>query len=406
MEAAKQMRTVIKGGQLLDGTGATPIPEGAVVVEGNRIVAAGNSAELRAYEEGASIVDAAGGTILPGFFDCHVHICHVLANANLWGGLMGRWLEEREQILNGVMQLNWALDAGLTTLRSPGEGTLAIFDMRALTANNSLRGPRIIACGKIICMTGGHGHKEGRECDGVDEVRKATREQIKAGADWIKLAATGGARSSNEKIASTQLDEEEMAMAVHEASKAGLKVCVHALGTAGIKNALRAGVSCIEHGAFLDDEAVQWMVDRDVTLVPTLSVYQALVERGLGMGVEAFAPVRAREVVKHHVASLRLAVKAGVRVAFGTDSGGPYHPIGKDVVMELEMMREAGMTPMQLVQSITGTAAEAMGVGDRLGTLQEGKLADVVIVDGNPLADLAAMGRVKFVMKDGLVFKQ
>lgn len=400
------MRTEIRGGRVLDGTGAAPLADGSVIVEDGRIAAAGKAASERAEADGSRVVDARGGTILPGFFDLHVHLCHTLADSDIWGWPMGHWLDDREQTLNGVLQGQRAVDAGLTTVRDTGEASPGVFSLRALWSKNILRGPRALACGRAVCETGGHGYRTGREADGVDEVRKATREQIKVGADWIKVAATGGARGPVEKITSTQLDEDEMRMVVHEAAKVGMKVCAHAHAADGIKNALRAGIKTIEHGVLLDDEAVALMVENDAYLVATLSVYRALSERGAAKGAEDYAQEKAREVMVHHSTSLRRALDGGVKIAFGTDAGGPYHPIGKtSVVEELEMMREAGMSPMQTIESLTRVSAEALGLDDRLGTLQAGKLADVVIVDGDPLKDVSAIGRVKFVMKEGVVLK-
>ncbi|MCC7104960.1 MAG: amidohydrolase family protein [Chloroflexi bacterium] len=391
------MRTLIRNGRLIDGTGKPPVAETAVLVEDGRIAAVGQTAGPPCSTPVDAVVDAGGGTILPGLIDCHVH---------LLGGRSTRAMDDVQQALYGAVSAALAIEAGLTTVRDCGARGSGIFALRELCASNQLRGPRILTSGRALCMTGGQGSGWGaRECDGPEELRKGARETVKAGADWVKLYGTGGAASPSQVAASAQLDEDEIRSAVREAARAGLKTCVHAVSTLGIKEALRAGAHTIEHGVFLDDEAARMMAERGAVLVPTLSVYRCAVDRGAALGLPPYMVASSREVLAPHRESVRRALDAGVSLAFGTDSSGEFHPVGKDTVLELELLREAGLAPMDVLQSITRVAAEALGQQASLGTVETGKLADLVVVDGDPLVDLSALGRVRLVMKDGAILK-
>lgn len=394
------MRYSIVHATVVDGTGAEPVHDARVDVEDGRITWVGRLAD-RPVDGETELVDATGKTVVPGLADCHVHLCHTLAREAEWGPPAGRWLSEPEQVVNGVVQAQRALRAGLTTVRDLGSATEGIFAISRLTDTGTVQGPRILAAGRIICMTGGHGYRTGRQCDGPVDARKATREQIRAGASWLKLAATGGARSPNEKLTSVQLDDDEMRAVVAEAARAGLSVAAHANASPGVAAAVRAGVRTIEHGVHLDDEVIELMAQSGVALVPTLSVYRRLAERGLTEGAEPYACAKAEEALDAHVESIARAVRGGVRIVFGTDAGGPYHPVGADNVVELELMREAGMSPNDVLRAATADAADVLGVGAETGTVTSGKDADLVVLDGDPLQDLSAYGRIVSVARRG-----
>jgi imidazolonepropionase-like amidohydrolase len=396
------MSILIKNCNLIDGTGAALVSNGWLLINGPVIEAVGQGQEM---PQADSVVDAGGQAVIPGLIDLHVHLSHTLPDPDRWQRPVGTWLNDIEQTINGVVQARRCIGAGLTTVRDTGCGNTSIFSIRDLVRADVLEGPRILAAGKAICMTGGHGYRTSREADGPDEVRKAAREQIKAGADWIKVSATGGARSPNEKITSTQLDEDEIRAAVHEAEKVGIRVASHSHAAAGIKNSIRAGVRTIEHAVMIDDEAASMMLDQGTYVVPTLSVYRALISKGKEKGAEDFARQRAAQVTVHHTESIARAAQRGVRVAFGTDSGGPYHPAGGPGELELEarLMTEAGMSPMQVLMAATRVSAEALDLGEVIGTLEPGKRADLVILDGDPLTDLSSYSRVLKVYRDGVL---
>ncbi|WP_214106239.1 metal-dependent hydrolase family protein [Acrocarpospora catenulata] len=388
------MRTLIVNAVLLDGTGADPVPGASVLVEGDRIVEIDVTGTAR-RPSADLVVDAGGGTLMPGLIDLHVHF--------LGSSQTASWTEI-DKTLYGVEQGRLALDAGITTARDVGAKEQSIFALRDHFADGRLDGPRVLACGAMIAMTGGHGSPfNTRECDGPDEVRKGTREQLRAGADWIKISATGGAATANEKITSVQFDPEEMRMAVHEATKAGKYVCAHAHAALGIRQAVQAGVRTIEHGVFIDDETAAVMLEHGAWLVPTLSAYVAIVEQGPAFGIPAYMQDKARMVTGLHVQSVARAYQAGVPIAFGTDAAGRYNPIGRSVVREVELLTEAGMPLAEVARSATSVAAEALGIADTVGTVEVGKRADLIILAGDPLRTAGAYRSVSFVMSGGVV---
>jgi imidazolonepropionase-like amidohydrolase len=247
-------------------------------------------------------------------------------------------------------------------------------------------------------MTGGHGWFIGIESDGPHEMRKAVRQNLKLGADCIKVIATGGVLSPGVEVGSSQLDEDELAVAVREAHKAGRRVAAHAIANAGIKNALRAGVDTIEHGCFLDAEAVDMMKSAKTWYVPTLCAPHALHERR--GDVPAYVARKTEEVYEAHRESFKLALRKGVRIATGTDAGTPFN-LHEGYAIELTLMSELGMPADRVLSAATVDAAEALGLSGEIGVLAEGACADVVAIDGDPLRDLAAARRVKCVMSRG-----
>lgn len=389
------MRTLITGGNLVDVRAAETVEDGYLLVEGTRIREVGRG---RYAGEADRVVRADGRWIVPGFIDLHVHF--------LGSSQTAKWTTV-QKTLYGVEQGRRALDAGITTARDVGAKERSIFELRSHFADGRLDGPRMLACGAMICMTGGHGSPfNSRECDGVDEVRKGTREQLRAGADWIKLSATGGAATANEEITSSQLDPEEMLMVVHEASKAGKSVCAHAHATSGIAEAVRAGVRTIEHGVFIDDDTAALMRERGAWLVPTLSAYVAIVEQGDKFGIPKYMTDKAAEVTRHQKESTARAFAAGVPIAFGTDAAGPYNPIGRSVMREAELMADCGMGLGEILAAATTGAADALRIGEETGSLEAGKDADVLLLGSDPLASTAAYGRVELVMRAGSVRRE
>jgi imidazolonepropionase-like amidohydrolase len=266
-------------------------------------------------------------------------------------------------------------------------------------------GPRILAAGLAIEMTGGHARDLGLEVDGPHEARKGVRTMLRAGVDLIKLMATGGVYTEGEEPGSPQLTVEEMSAAVEEAHKAGRKVAAHAEGLQGILNAIDAGVDTIEHGNFLDEEAAQRMVAGGQVLVPTLSPFYRMAQLGTAGGIPEYAARKAKQVVSGSFHAIDLAKKYGIPIASGTDDGSPRLPHGV-LVYELELLVHAGLSPLEALNSATVVAAKACGLSDQVGTLEPGKSADFVGVSGDPLHDISALRNIDTVVIQGALAKR
>jgi imidazolonepropionase-like amidohydrolase len=266
-------------------------------------------------------------------------------------------------------------------------------------------GARIITCGPCLTMTGGHGWMGGLEVDGCDEVRKAARKNIKQGVDLIKIMATGGVMTPGVEPGSPQLTEEEMRAGIEEAHKAGRKTASHAQGVTGIKNVIRAGIDSIEHGFYLDDEAIEMMLKRGVALVPTLVAPFHIIEGGLTAGIAAYAVEKATRCYQDHLESFKRAHKAGVKIAMGTDAGTPLNRHGANA-LEIVKMVEHGMSNIEALLAATKVAADVCDRADLLGTITIGKLADILVIEGNPLQDITILQqseKIKLVIQEGKV---
>lgn len=387
-------RLILTEALLLDGTGAPPRPGAAVAVEDGRIVDVGEGAA----GEGPRL-DLGGRALLPGLVNAHVHLC-------LDGSADPVSAMQREPAaltaLRAALHARATLEAGVTTVRDLGGRDYVELAVRRAVEEGLWPGPRILAAGKVICMTGGHGHWIGREADGPDEVRKAVREQLRAGADLVKVIATGGVMTPGVEPGAAQLGPDELRAAVEEAAKAGRRVAAHAQGTRGIADAVEAGVASIEHGIFLTEGTLEAMRARGTVLVPTLVAAARIAEAPPGAGVPAWMVAKSRAVVEAHGASFVRAARAGVRIAAGSDAGTPLNPHGS-LLPELRLMARHGMSAAECLRAATATAAELLGVGDRLGRVAPGYLADLVAVEGNPAEDLEALDRVVLVVARGRV---
>ncbi|MCP4693299.1 MAG: amidohydrolase family protein [Desulfobacterales bacterium] len=395
------MTTAFVNGLVILGNGR--FLEGAtVLVEGEKIVrvAAGNVA----LPAGAREISLAGRALLPGFIDCHVHLILDGSPDPLPSCLSG---SSPANTLKAAHFARETLMCGVTTIRDMGSRDGIDFSLRAAVASGLIPGPRMLVSGEMICMTGGHGWQFGREADGPDQVGKAVREQIKAGADIVKFIATGGVMTPGVEPGCEQLSEGELRAGIREAHKAGRKTGAHALGARGIMNALRAGIDSIEHGAFLDEEAAALMVRRGVHLVPTLSALHHIETRGAAAGIPAFAVEKSLKLKPFLQNSIRVAREAGVLVAMGTDAGTPYNLHGKNLE-ELKRLTERGFSPMEAIEAGTGIAARALGLEKELGAIEEGKLADLVMVEGNPLEEIDRLldpDAIRVIMKGGVFAK-
>jgi imidazolonepropionase-like amidohydrolase len=402
-------------GTLLDGSGREPVANAAVVIEGERVAQAGPAREV-AVPRDARTIDVAGMTIMPGIIDCHVH----MAGAAGYDLLRKLVTPPSLDLLYVVPNLQRTLEAGVTTVRDAG-GTPA--GVRMAIEQGIIAGPRMLTAVGFLTQTGGHADGMMPCCvdlrqaiwpdlpvgpvDGAEAVRRRTRELLRAGADWIKLCTSGGVLSPADAPSAAQFTVEEIAAAVYEAAAQGKRCMAHAQSTLGIKNAITAGVASIEHGIWLDDEAIAMMLERGVYLVPTLVAPRDVIAQAEEHPerLPAYAADKARLVAADHGESFRRAVEAGVKIAMGTDTGvGPH---GGNL-RELGLMVEHGMTPMQAIVASTRSAAELLHLDHDLGTLEPGKLADVLVVEDDPLADihtLADPACLALVMKGGSLVK-
>ncbi len=395
------MSIVIKGARLIDGTGRAPLERAAVVVEGDRIKAVGLEGQMNIPEGDATVIDVHGKTLLPGLMDLHAGIAS-LTHAEQPYGITQKNIAA--SILRGVANGRRCLDAGVTTVRVDLCGHHGIFALREAFASGVVDGPRLFVPGRAICMTGGHAWDGGcHEADGADEVRKAAREELKAGADWVKLMASGGAGSPTERAEDDQMTLEELRAGVEEAHKKGKYAFAHVSCAECARNCIEAGVDSIEHGLMLEEDNVLQMKEKGLFLVPTLGVYHRLVERGEKGLVPDYMYRKALQVVERHARSFHMALEIGVKIAAGTDSGGYWYHMGESLLYELEVMNQEGMSPMEVLISATSRAAECLRITGDLGTVEPGKLADLLIVDGDPLASISEIRKTWMVFKEGRV---
>ena len=410
MVMAQSGPSAVMADLLIDGTGRDPVRDAAVVWDGGRVLAAGPRSSVR-IPAGSDVIDCTGLTVLPGLMDMHVHLCTEAA-----ADFVAQIFTPRSySLLLSVPHAAATLRAGFTTVRDAG-GTPA--GVRMAVDRGVVPGPRMRLSVSILSQTGGHGDPYlpcGSDVttgfpdvplarvDGVDAMRARVREVLRAGADCIKLCTSGGVLSSSDLPDTPQFTVDEIAAAVYEAGVHHKHVLAHAMSAQGIKNALHAGVRSIEHGCMLDEEGIALMLARDAYLVPTLVAprdVMAVAEAHPDL-VPAEMAAKCRNVMREHVAAFRAAVDAGVNIALGTDSGvGQHGHNGR----ELALMVEGGMTPMQAVLAATATPARLLGLERDLGTLEPGRIADLVAVAGDPLQDIGVLGSgdaVKLVVKDG-----
>ena len=395
------MDLIIRPGALIDCTGAPARTGVAVGLAGDRIAEIGDAGTLIASNPGARVIDAPSATLMPGLIDLHMHVFQ-------WGQRHDiPWQQESilEAGIRGIRNASTLLDMGVTTARDIASRDNLNIQLRDLINAGTVRGPRFFASGTQLEAKGRAAYFfEAIYINGADEARAAARRQLRAGADWIKIMATAGIGGGTGKLVGEpgwqELSEEEMRAAASEAHGPGRRITAHAIGTAGIKAALRAGVDCIEHGDFLDDEAIEMMLARNVALVPTLEIAKNLGEHGAERGFERNVVERAKRTLDMGLANTLKAYKAGVRVGVGSDVD-----LDETAAKEIRMLIRAGLTPMEAVIAGTQVAASILDLEHELGTVEAGKCADLVLVDGDPLADPMALDRVTHVVHKGALVK-
>jgi imidazolonepropionase-like amidohydrolase len=406
---------VLKAARLIDGTGAAPVTNAVVVVTDNMITAVGTAGSVSVPPD-AKTIDLGDVTLMPGFIDAHTHLVGRVLGDPAGDNAPVRDFESFAAILS-VQNARATLLAGFTSVRNVGaSGKFDDMALRKAIDEGWTPGPRIMTAGHALGIRGGHCDENGFKpglfdpgieegiADGPDQIRAAVRYQVKYGADVIKTCATGGVLSEGDAVGATQYSFEELKALVEEANKLERKVAAHAHGTEGIKLAVRAGVSSIEHGSFLDEEGARMMKERGTFLVPTLSASEG-VERaaksGVLKGLRAEKALAAAAAMRH---AIRIAVANKVQIALGTDAGVVPH--GTNAHEFVLMVQWGGMSNMDAIVAGTLNAARLLGWDKKLGSLSTGKWADIVAVAGDPAKDIESIQKVVFVMKNGVVYRQ
>ena len=399
-----QARVAIKAGRLVDVRSGRIRTNVFILIEKDRIVSLNDSAPA-----GVPVIDLSNQTVLPGLIDAHVHL---LFNWKDQSSASILRMSSPQGALWGAYNLRTYLNQGFTTVRDACEYDAAYgqFALRDSVKIGLVQGPRVVAAGSCISVTGGHADADSLApdqslprrpniADTVNEISVVTRRDLKYGADWIKLMATGGVGDPLSDFNVQELSEEQMRMAVEVAHRARRRVMAHAEGTEGIKAAVRAGVDSVEHGTMLDEEGAMLMAKRGTWLVPTLNTFQRGVEVGLANNQDPIMLEKGKAILKYQQPAFALALKYHLKIAFGDDDDPEF------AVKEFDALVRGGMKPLEALQAATINSAELLGMSDQLGAIEPGKFADITAVNGNPLLNISAMEQVVFVMKGGEVIK-
>ncbi|HUM06644.1 MAG TPA: amidohydrolase family protein [Terriglobales bacterium] len=395
---------VVHAGRLLDVKSGQTLTNQTIIIQNGKIASVGGKAELAA---GATVIDLPTATVLPGLIDAHTHVTF---NPNFGYSTLG--ISVPREALIGAKNARLTLEAGFTTIRNVGARGYADVALRDAINAGDVPGPRMLVSGPALSITGGHcdnnllpydyhATSDGA-ADGIEAVQHKTREIIKYGADVIKVCATGGVLSKGDNPQHSQYTLEEMRAIVADAHRLGRKVAAHAHGAQGILWASMAGVDSIEHGSYIDDAAIAEMKKNGTYLVPTLYLMDWFFENAEKIGTPPDLIAKGREVMPAARKNVARAFAAGVKVGFGTDAA--VYPHGMNA-HEFAVYVKLGMTPLQAIQTATINDADLLGWSDKIGTIEPGKFADIIAVDGDPLADVTTLERVKFVMKGGEVVK-
>jgi len=405
---------VLKSARLFDGKSASLQSPGMVFVSGDKIVHVGGEAAIPA---GSQVIDLGGATLLPGFMDAHTHLRGERSNDGRQDRIDLLEHTVPERTLAATALARKTLMAGFTTIRDLGSSDFIDIGLRNAIRRGLIEGPRILAAVRGIGTTGGHcdstnGYRFGflnpaneppTVANGPDAMRAAVRWNVKYGADVIKTCASGGVLSLNDDVDSPQLTQEELNALVDQAHSMRKKAAAHSHGAEAARRAIRAGIDSIEHGSFLDDEALRMMKERGTFYVPTLMASQGLREiLDSGGRMDPRQARKARQAMDAVDVTVRKAVSMGVRIAFGTDAG--VYPHGRNPE-EFKLLVDRGMRPIDALRSATSVDAELFGISSTVGTLEAGKIADIIAVPGDPLSDIRVTEKVFFVMKEGRIVK-
>ena len=400
-------RTAIRAGRLIDGRGGPPISNAIILIDGDRITAVGPGLAVPAN---ARVIDLSRFTVLPGFIDAHTHVTS--QPRDYYEDIFRK--SPIDVAITAHVYAKRTLEAGFTTIRDVGSAEFIDIALRNAINRGDIPGPRIQAATLTVGSTGGHGDLSGFSpylkfgtfsgvADGVDDIRKLVRFEVKNGADVIKMIASAGVLSEEESVGAPQYSQEEMNAVVEEAAMWGRKVAAHAHGAEAIKRAIKAGVASVEHASLIDDEGIRLARERGTYLVMDIYNDDYIMAEYKRLGFPQKILDKEARVGRLQRESFRRAVQAGVKLAFGTDAGVyPHGWNGKQFAKEVEF----GLTPMQAIQTATVNAADLLGWSDKVGSVQPGRFADLVAVSGDPLADIHELERVSFVMKGGVVYKQ
>jgi imidazolonepropionase-like amidohydrolase len=399
------VRVAVKAAHLIDGKSDKVLTPAVVLIEDGRIVQVGSALAIPA---GVRLIDLGEATLLPGLIDAHVHLTSVPENS----GYQQLGISIPREALYGASNASRTLLAGFTSVRNVGAGGFSDVALRQAIDAGELPGPRMLVSGVPLGITGGHcdenllapqfHYREEGVADGPWAARAKAREMLKYGADLIKICASGGVLSKGDQPGAPQYSQEEMHAIVEEAHRAGKKVAAHAHGTLSIKEAIRAGVDSIEHASLIDEEGIKLAKEHGTFLVMDIYNDDFILEEGLKMGMLPESIEKEKAIGRLQRDSFTRALKGGDRMAFGTDAG--VYPHGNNA-RQFALMVRYGMTPIQAIRSATSDAAELLGWKDKVGSLEAGKLADLIAVRGDPLKDIRALEDVGFVMKGGVVVK-
>jgi imidazolonepropionase-like amidohydrolase len=407
--------TYIKAGRLFDSTGDAYKTNMVIVVENDRIKQVGAAGAVSIPKDG-TVIDLSNATVLPGLIDCHTHIS---SRADRYNPIFAFRESPFFDAFAAVVNAKTTLLAGFTSIRDVGSAPFLAVDLRKSIDDGFVPGPRIVASGPALSITGGHGDlnnvspqtrvsmfpadKDFSIADGVDEVRRQTRAQLKYGVDVIKILATGGVLSKNTSPGASQFTEAELRAAAEEAHARGKKIAAHAHGGEGIKNAIRAGIDSIEHASLIDDEGIALAKQHGTYLDMDIYNDDFLLGKAIEYGLEPENVEKEKMVGRLQRENFEKAVKAGVKMAFGTDAG--VYPHG-DNAKQFFYMVKYGMTPAQAIRTATIESATLIDRNKDVGTIEAGKFADIIAVTGDPLQDVKTLEKVDFVMKGGTVYKQ